>query len=171
MIVIVAAVLGHDLILPTKFPLSKPEDALHGFANWDGEWYLRIAQSGYDYDPSQPSSVAFFPAYPLLARGVSRVLGVDPVVSLLVVSHASLIAAFALTVAYVRLRFPDCILFSRGVFGISVRFFHRSLLVRDGAALAASPHRGVGRSDHSRAAGRNRPHSAIRPPRLATITI
>lgn len=107
MIVVIAAVLGHDLLPRSRQPLGKPDDVLHAFANWDGEWYLGIVQNGYAYDSTKPSSVAFFPAYPLLAWGVARATGVDPVVSLLIVSHTSLLAAFALTLAYVRLRFPN----------------------------------------------------------------
>jgi hypothetical protein len=107
MIVVIAAMLGHDLLPRPQHPLAKRGDALHAFANWDGEWYERIVTSGYAYDPARPSSVAFFPAYPLLARGLVCFTGLDPVVSLLIVSHASLIAAFALTLAYVRRRYPD----------------------------------------------------------------
>jgi hypothetical protein len=106
-IVVVAAVLGNDLLPRPKHPLAKAGDALHAFANWDGEWYERIVTSGYAYDPARPSSVAFFPAYPLLARGLACSTGLDPAVSLLVVSHVSLVAAFALSIAYVRLRYSD----------------------------------------------------------------
>jgi len=107
MIVVVAAVLGHDLLPRSRDPRATQDDALHAFANWDGEWYLSIVERGYAYDTTKRSSVAFFPAYPLLAWGLARATGVDPIVSLLIISHASLIAAFALTLAYVRLRFPD----------------------------------------------------------------
>ena len=69
MIVVIAVVLGHDLLPRTGHPLAKQDDALHAFANWDGEWYLRIVTSGYAYDATKPSRVAFFPAYPLLAWG------------------------------------------------------------------------------------------------------
>jgi hypothetical protein len=107
MIVVLAAVFGHDLLPQSRDPLAKQDDALHVFANWDGKWYLSIVQRGYAYDATKPSNVAFFPAYPLLAWGVARATGVGPVVSLLIISHASLIAAFVLTLAYVRVRFPD----------------------------------------------------------------
>jgi hypothetical protein len=107
MIVIMAVVLGHDLLPRSQHPLAKPGDALHAFANWDGEWYLSIVTSGYSYDSAKPSSVAFFPVYPLLAQGLAHATGLDPVVSLLIVLHASLIAAFALIIAYVRLRYSD----------------------------------------------------------------
>lgn len=42
------------------------------FARWDSRWYLSIAQGGYQLsaDPAQAySNLAFFPLYPLLARG------------------------------------------------------------------------------------------------------
>lgn len=107
MIVALAVVFGHDLLPRSRHPLAKQDDALHAFANWDGEWYLRIVHNGYAYDATKPSSVAFFPAYPLLAWGIVRATGVDPVVALLIVSHTALIAAFALALAYVRLRFPN----------------------------------------------------------------
>lgn len=62
---------------------------------WDGDWYRRIAEGGYPLplprdvagEPVQ-SEWAFYPAYPLLVRGVTAVLGTSwtttaPVVSLL----------------------------------------------------------------------------------------
>jgi len=41
------------------------------WAGWDSAWYLSIAQRGYWFDPSGPSSVAFFPLFPLLVRGMA----------------------------------------------------------------------------------------------------
>ena len=35
---------------------------------WDAGWYLKIAKRGYEYDPAQGSSVAFFPLYPWMMR-------------------------------------------------------------------------------------------------------
>lgn len=41
------------------------------FADWDGEWYRKIATIGYEYaDDSAQHSIAFFPLYPLITRGV-----------------------------------------------------------------------------------------------------
>ena len=45
-----------------------------GWVRYDGGWYVDIARRGYWYIPGQPSSVAFFPAYPLLMRGVGGVI-------------------------------------------------------------------------------------------------
>ena len=50
---------------------------LEGWVRWDAGWYLAIANDGYFYLPGTQSSVAFFPAYPLLLRAVDWVVG-DP---------------------------------------------------------------------------------------------
>jgi len=41
------------------------------FAQWDAQWFLRIADHGYDIK----QSAAFFPLYPLVVRGVSDIVG------------------------------------------------------------------------------------------------
>ncbi|MHB8877451.1 MAG: mannosyltransferase family protein [Myxococcaceae bacterium] len=46
---------------------------------WDAGWYTGIATDGYYFSSAQQSSVAFFPAYPLLIGALTR-LGVDPFV-------------------------------------------------------------------------------------------
>ena len=43
----------------------------------DSGWYHLIADSGYFYNPGQQSPIAFFPAYPLLVRGLGNLLGED----------------------------------------------------------------------------------------------
>jgi hypothetical protein len=80
------------------------EDA---FGNWDGKWYAQIARDGYTYDPKAMSSVAFFPAYPLLGRAVARVTGLPHTDALAVVSNLFLVAALCLLMDYARRRFPD----------------------------------------------------------------
>ncbi|HEY9636278.1 MAG TPA: mannosyltransferase family protein [Coleofasciculaceae cyanobacterium] len=41
------------------------------FSHWDGAWYRKIATSGYDYaNDGQWHSIAFFPLFPLVTRGV-----------------------------------------------------------------------------------------------------
>ncbi|MFG2882223.1 glycosyltransferase family 39 protein [Streptomyces sp. NPDC048297] len=72
---------------------------------WDGWWYLQVAGHGYDPKPLEPlapgglftvaqNSVAFFPLYPGLIRGVSEVTGIGLFGSGILVSVlASLVAA------------------------------------------------------------------------------
>jgi hypothetical protein len=43
----------------------------------DSGWYHSIASEGYSYTPGQQSSIAFFPAFPLLVHGVGVLLGGD----------------------------------------------------------------------------------------------
>ena len=47
---------------------------LSPFSAWDSQWYLRIAQHGYDPLIAHGDSPAFFPLYPLLLRGLHVVL-------------------------------------------------------------------------------------------------
>jgi hypothetical protein len=45
---------------------------------WDAGWYLQIVTNGYSYVPGDPElqqNIVFFPAYPMLVRGVGRLLG------------------------------------------------------------------------------------------------
>lgn len=60
------SITGH--ISPDQHPL------VNVWSRWDAGWYLQIAKSGYSYKPGRPSSVAFFPLYPLLIRSLSTVL-------------------------------------------------------------------------------------------------
>ena len=63
------------------------------WARWDSDWYLRIAESGYDWPSSTP---AFFPLYPLLVGGLGRLLADRFVLAGVVVSLAACAAAFVL---------------------------------------------------------------------------
>lgn len=60
---------------------------------WDSGWYLTIASEGYSYDPSYPSSVAFFPLFPLLIRFFDTLLPGSDVLAALVVVHLALAGA------------------------------------------------------------------------------
>ncbi|WP_327317243.1 hypothetical protein [Streptomyces sp. NBC_01235] len=74
-------------------------------ATWDGWWYLQVAEKGYHPKPLQPlapgglftvkqDSVAFFPLYPGLIRGVSEITGLGLYGSAILVSVlASFLAA------------------------------------------------------------------------------
>jgi len=57
---------------------------LRGWAQWDSGWYYRIATDGYSYVPGQQSSVAFFPAYPLVVAVLAVAVGHPYVVGMAV---------------------------------------------------------------------------------------
>jgi hypothetical protein len=48
---------------------------LRGWAQWDSGWYERIASSGYSFVHGEQSTVAFFPAYPLVMRVFDSLTG------------------------------------------------------------------------------------------------
>jgi hypothetical protein len=75
--------------------------AVDVWARWDSNWYLRIAESGYDWPSSTP---AFFPLYPGLVGGLGRVLGEHYLLAGLVVSLGACAAAFVLLYRLVLLR-------------------------------------------------------------------
>jgi Gpi18-like mannosyltransferase len=70
-------------------------------SRWDGGWYLSIVRSGYPTvvptRAGDPSSLAFFPGYPLLVRALSRPVGLSPVlIGVIVATAAGAGAAIAL---------------------------------------------------------------------------
>jgi hypothetical protein len=100
--------LGQRLLKPC------PHEGVHIYdkyasavANWDGQWYSEIAGNGYALAGMDYSSVAFFPAYPLLGRAIMRVTGLGADVALSLASNALFLAALYLLAAYVRRRYDD----------------------------------------------------------------
>jgi len=114
LIVVIAGIaFGRSAMEPSWGPHSPSHMAATGDALldtltlWDGQWYLEIAQRGYGYSLERMSSVAFFPAYPMLVRAVSASTRLPPDWAALLISHGFLVAVFVLLFAYVRRRFPD----------------------------------------------------------------
>jgi hypothetical protein len=61
-------------------------------ARWDAGWYLGIADNGYRWDATQPAqmqNIAFFPAYPMLMRYGSIVVGHQHLLAGVVVSFVA----------------------------------------------------------------------------------
>lgn len=77
------------------------------WARWDALWYLDIAKHGYWFVPGKRSSVAFFPLYPYLIRGVHRLIPLPRDAGWLLigiaVSNASLLVALVYFYKLVRL--------------------------------------------------------------------
>lgn len=84
------------------FPTPPPQDPIAACANWDGQWYVRIARDGYSYDREAMSSVAFYPAYPLCGRFVAWVTRLDYDLSLAIVSNVAFFFALLLLQASIR---------------------------------------------------------------------
>lgn len=130
LIVLLGATLGGSFVdFCTEHPSASRSDFIGSLAAWDGGWYARIATDGYTYDPRRESSVAFFPAFPLLARGLMALTGMRAEAALLAVSHLFLLASFILAARYVRLRFAvnpqgrsDLVLLAMGLFPTTFYF-------------------------------------------------
>lgn len=71
---------------------------LSGWAQWDSGWYFRIATKGYSYVPGRQSSVAFFPAYPLVVAAVAAVEGQAYVAGIVVTLAAGAVVAVLLSI-------------------------------------------------------------------------
>jgi hypothetical protein len=69
-----------------------------GWVRFDGDWYGLIARRGYSYRPGHRSSVAFFPAYPLLMRALGSVAGSVYLAGILI----TLVSGFAAAVLFER---------------------------------------------------------------------
>lgn len=67
-------VAGVSLWLIPRGPFEVHTQPVEWLNHWDAGWYLSIAQHGYSYDPHIKSNAAFFPLYPMLARGVSAII-------------------------------------------------------------------------------------------------
>lgn len=106
LIVILGVEFGHHYVsLCTLHPShSTRTDVLSSYANWDGEWYKRIATEGYSYDPDRMSSVAFFPLYPTIASPMVKLFGLRSEWALLIVSHTALFCSYFLFLRYLRVR-------------------------------------------------------------------
>ncbi len=63
------------------------------WARWDAQWFLRIAEQGYD---TARESAAFFPLYPTLVAGLGRVLFGHYVLAGIAISLACCLGAFVL---------------------------------------------------------------------------
>jgi hypothetical protein len=78
---------------------------LDGWVWYDSGWYQLIASTGYFYVEGLQSSVAFFPAYPLVVRAVAAVVGNVQLAGMLVTPAAGA-AAMALFVVWLQGRLP-----------------------------------------------------------------
>lgn len=86
--VVVAVAVGFAVWLGARGPIASPathdltpytgSSVFGGWFRYDGRWYDIIASNGYSYDgPSTQSTVAFFPAYPVLLWIGHAVTGVS----------------------------------------------------------------------------------------------
>jgi hypothetical protein len=98
-IVMASVVFGADYLARKRY--ERFDDLVSHFTHWDGRHYTAIAEKGYDYNPSSPSNIAFFPAYPMLGR-LASMTGLGSQAALLIVAHLFLVGSFALLASYAK---------------------------------------------------------------------
>jgi hypothetical protein len=71
---------------------------------YDAGWYFEIASEGYRWNPSDPGqqTIAFFPAYPLAARALMRILSVRFIPAAMLLTLAAGLAAFVYLYRFAR---------------------------------------------------------------------
>jgi hypothetical protein len=108
--VLLGVLFGLDYLQPSGRPSTRETTLLNGFLRYDAQHYKDIAANGYSYTVDEQANVAFFPAYPLMARAVAFCTGWPMDWALLIVSQICLCTAFVLLRAYARHRilFPAC---------------------------------------------------------------
>ena len=98
------AVYARRLIYnPTALLSGAPGRWLNAWADWDGQWYVRIAREGY----RARVSAAFFPLYPLLLRVLSPLVAHSYVVVGVALSLACYVAAMVVLYRLVTIDYGD----------------------------------------------------------------
>jgi hypothetical protein len=106
-VVVFGAVFGLDLLeVPAHIRVKAPS-LVQALCNGDGRHFIEICERGYSFSPSKRSTVAFFPAYPVVAMLLMQITGAPASVALIVVTHCLFAVSMVLMHYYVRLRLPD----------------------------------------------------------------
>jgi hypothetical protein len=113
--VFLGILFGIDFPRPGDVSSPPRPDLVSACIHFDAVHYVQITRQGYTYDPAKRSLVAFFPAYPLLSRGLSQATGLSAEEATLLTAHAALLGAFVLLIRYVRVRWPEATAEQRGI--------------------------------------------------------
>jgi hypothetical protein len=103
LIIVAGALLAENYLMKSTLEPSRviPATSFQGlFVVWDAQWYRRLVDEGYSYDPRVQSSVAFFPTYPLLVSCVQGLTDLGTNSSLLLTSNICFLWAMYLFYAH-----------------------------------------------------------------------
>ena len=82
-----------------------PKSGWELFSHWDGKWYTQIANLGYSYaNDGQQHSIAFYPLFPLLIRGLMT-LGLRADAAGVLINSLAFLAALVLVYFWVEERY------------------------------------------------------------------
>lgn len=82
-----------------------PQSGWELFSHWDGKWYVQIATLGYSYaEDGEHHSVAFYPLFPLLMRGLAAI-GIQVEVAGVLINSFAFLAALVLVYFWVEQRY------------------------------------------------------------------
>jgi hypothetical protein len=69
---------------------------LEGWVHWDGQHYIDIASTGYQFEGQRWPNMAFFPLYPILIRMVAPLVGYNYTIAALLVAQLAFFGALLL---------------------------------------------------------------------------
>jgi Mannosyltransferase (PIG-V) len=103
-VVLLGVDFGRLFVIPGPW-FKAPEPFIESMVHWDGAYFLGIAGTGYSYTPGRPSTVHFFPFYPLVGWCVMKLTGLSSQPALVVLSHLCFAASLYLLGRYIRGRY------------------------------------------------------------------
>jgi hypothetical protein len=104
LVVLLGVDFGRQFVIPGPW-YKAPESLIESMSNWDGGYFFAIALRGYSYTPGRPSTIHFFPFYPLVGRYVMKLTGLSSQAALIVVSHLCFAASLYLLGRYISRRY------------------------------------------------------------------
>jgi Gpi18-like mannosyltransferase len=102
-VVLSSSFFGQSLLAGRKRHLDPVEVIIKGMTRWDGGWFLRIAQEGYNL-----KSAAFFPLYPFLIKTLQGV-GLSSQAAALLISNTSFLLMLIVFYHLVTLDYPESV--------------------------------------------------------------
>src|SRR5947209_1344079 len=88
-------------------PPTTSSDAYSACFHSDASNYLQIVRFGYSFDPARASNVAFFPAYPMVARWLSAATAMSPEEGMLLTAYLALVGTFISLANWTHLRWSN----------------------------------------------------------------
>jgi Gpi18-like mannosyltransferase len=132
LVVVWAAYIAARTVMPPPQSARFPSTSwYHYLLRWDSHWYATIVNEGYKYNGNDlvEQPVVFYPLYPLIAKALTILLGIDGLLALLVAANVAAPLSVLLLFKYVRQDHGDDVAFLTIAF---LSFFPTSLFLSAG---------------------------------------